>query len=71
MLRFALTLAAVLASSAHAENTIAVLLASLDLNIFKIGCFATLAAVRHLNGETLPQKAMLPAEVIDKKNYQA
>jgi ribose transport system substrate-binding protein len=47
------------------------MLASVDFNMFKIGCFATLAAVRHLNGEALPQKLILPAEVIDKTNYQA
>jgi len=47
------------------------MLASVDFNMFKIGCFATLAAVRHLNMEALPQKVILPAEVIDKKNYQA
>jgi ribose transport system substrate-binding protein len=29
------------------------------------------AAVRHLKGEPLPEKIMLPAEVIDKTNYKA
>jgi len=47
------------------------LLASVDFNMFKIGCTATRAAVRHLNGEALPEKIMLPAEIIDKSNYQA
>jgi ribose transport system substrate-binding protein len=47
------------------------LLASVDFNMFKIGCTATRAAVRHLNGEALPEKIMLPAEIIDKSNYKA
>src|SRR5450631_3684090 len=47
------------------------LLASVDFNMFKIGCTATRAAVRHLRGEPLPEKIMLPAEVIDKTNYKA
>ena len=32
---------------------------------------ATRAAVRHLKREPLPEKVMLPAEVIDKTNYKA
>jgi ribose transport system substrate-binding protein len=47
------------------------MLASVDFNMFKIGCTATRAAVRHLKKEPLPEKVMLPAEVIDKTNYQA
>lgn len=47
------------------------LLASVDFNMFKIGCTATRAAVRHLKHEPLPDKVILPAEVIDKTNYQA
>jgi ribose transport system substrate-binding protein len=47
------------------------LLASVDFNMFKIGCVATRAAVRHLKGEPLPEKIMLPAEIIDKTNYRA
>lgn len=47
------------------------LLATVDFNMFKIGCTATRAAVRHLKGEPLPDKVMLPAEVIDKTNYKA
>jgi len=47
------------------------ILASVDFNMFKIGCTATRAAVRHLRGEPLPEKIMLPAEVIDKTNYKA
>jgi ribose transport system substrate-binding protein len=47
------------------------ILASVDFNMFKIGCTATRAAVRHLRGEPLPEKIMLPAEVIDKTNYKS
>jgi ribose transport system substrate-binding protein len=47
------------------------MLATVDFNMFKIGCTATRAALRHLKGEKLPEKVMLPAEVIDKNNYQA
>lgn len=47
------------------------ILATVDFNMFKIGCVATRAAVRHLKRELLPEKIMLPAEVIDKTNYEA
>ena len=47
------------------------MLATVDFNMFKIGCTATRAAIRHLKGEPLPEKIMLPAEVIDKSNYRA
>jgi ribose transport system substrate-binding protein len=47
------------------------MLATVDFNMFKIGCTATRAAIRHLKGEPLPEKVMLPAEVIDRSNYQA
>jgi ribose transport system substrate-binding protein len=47
------------------------ILASVDFNMFKIGCTATRAAVRYLKKESLPEKVMLPAEVIDKTNYKA
>jgi ribose transport system substrate-binding protein len=47
------------------------LLASVDFNMFKIGCIATRAALRHLKGEPLPEKILLPAEIIDKTNYKA
>ena len=47
------------------------LLASVDFNMFKIGCVATRAALRHLRGEPLPEKIMLPAEIIDQTNYKA
>jgi ribose transport system substrate-binding protein len=47
------------------------ILASVDFNMFKIGCTATRAAVRHLKGEPLPDRVMLPAEIIDRTNYKA
>jgi ribose transport system substrate-binding protein len=47
------------------------MLASVDFNMFKIGCTATRAAVRYLRHEPLPAKLMLPAEIIDKANYKA
>jgi ribose transport system substrate-binding protein len=47
------------------------LLASVDFNMFKIGCVATRAAVRYLKHEPLPEKVMLLAEIIDKTNYKA
>jgi ribose transport system substrate-binding protein len=47
------------------------LLASVDFNMFKIGCTATRAALRHLRHEPLPERVILPAEVIDKTNYRA
>jgi ribose transport system substrate-binding protein len=46
------------------------LLASVDFNMFKIGCAATRAAVRYLNHESLPDKVILPAEIIDRTNYE-
>jgi ribose transport system substrate-binding protein len=47
------------------------MLATVDFNMFKIGCTAARAAVRYLKQEPLPEKVMLPAEVIDKTNYKA
>jgi ribose transport system substrate-binding protein len=47
------------------------ILASVDFNMFKIGCVATRAALRHLKREPLPEKVILPAEIIDKSNYRA
>ena len=44
------------------------ILATVDFNMFKIGCVGTRAAVRHLKQEPLPAKIILPAEVIDKTN---
>jgi ribose transport system substrate-binding protein len=46
------------------------ILASVDFNMFKIGCTATRAALRYLGHEALPERVMLPAEIIDKINYR-
>ena len=46
------------------------MLATVDFNMFKIGCTATLAAVRYLHHQPLPNKVLLPADVIDKSNYK-
>ena len=42
-----------------------------DCTMFKIGCMATRAAVRQLRQEPLPEKVMLPAEIIDRSNFAA
>ena len=47
------------------------LLETVDFDMFGIGCMATRAALRHLRHEALPNKVMVPAEVIDKTNYKA
>jgi ribose transport system substrate-binding protein len=47
------------------------MLASVDFNMFKIGCTAARAAVRCLAGAPLPERIILPTEVIDRSNYQA
>ena len=47
------------------------MLASIDFNMFKIGCVAAQAAMRQLKHQALPEKIILPAEVIDKSNYEA
>ncbi len=47
------------------------ILATVEFNMFKIGCLATQAAVRKLKGEPLPEKVMVPSEVITKDNYKA
>jgi ribose transport system substrate-binding protein len=47
------------------------MLATVDFNMFKIGCTATRAAIRCLRGEPLPERIILPTEVIDKRNCHA
>ena len=47
------------------------ILATVDFNMFKIGCIATHAALRHLAKQPVPEKIILPAEIIDKGNYKA
>jgi ribose transport system substrate-binding protein len=50
---------------------IGALLATVDFNMFKIACLATQAALRHLKGEKVPDRIVLPTEIIDKTNYEA
>ncbi len=47
------------------------ILATVDFNTFKMACLATQAALRHLKGEKLPDKVILPTEIIDKSNVKA
>jgi len=47
------------------------MLASFDFNMFRIGGTCAHAALRHLRREPLPEKILLPTEVIDRSNYQA
>ena len=47
------------------------MLATVDFNMFKIGCTATRAAIRCLRGEPMPDNIILPTEVIDRSNCQA
>jgi ribose transport system substrate-binding protein len=47
------------------------LLATVDYNGFTMGCIATVAAIRHLRGQTVPSEIMLPTQVIDRGNFQA
>jgi len=46
------------------------LLASGDFNGFKMGCLATMAAVRALQHQPVPKEIGIPAVVVDKTNYQ-
>jgi len=46
------------------------MLATVAFNMFKIGCTATLAAVRYLHHQPLPEKVLLPADIIDRSNYR-
>ena len=46
------------------------ILASVDFNMFKIGCMAARAAARHLKNEPVPERIIMPADVIDKANYR-
>jgi ribose transport system substrate-binding protein len=47
------------------------LLASVDFNTFKMACIAVEAALRSRQGERVPQKITLAADLIDQSNYQA
>ncbi len=47
------------------------LLATMDYCGFRMGCVATLAALRHLRGEAVPAEILLPATVIHAGNHAA
>ena len=44
------------------------LLATVDFDAMKIACVATEAAIRHLRGEAVPPRIMLPVQVVDASN---
>jgi ribose transport system substrate-binding protein len=46
------------------------LLASIDFNTFKMACVAIEAALRSRAGESVPPKITLPADLIDRSNYE-
>ena len=47
------------------------LLATVDFSTFKMACLATEAALRHLAGQPVPEKIMLPTEIIGRTNHEA
>lgn len=46
------------------------MLASGDFDGFKMGCLATMAALRTLHGQPVPKEIIMPPIVVDKTNYQ-
>ena len=44
------------------------LLATVDFDAMKMACIATEAAFRHLRGEAIPPRIMLPVQVVDASN---
>jgi ribose transport system substrate-binding protein len=44
------------------------LLATVDFDAMKMACLATEAAIRHLRGEVVPQKIILPVQIVDRAN---
>lgn len=44
------------------------MLATADFDAMKMACIATEAALRHLRGEALPARIMLPVQVVDASN---
>lgn len=46
------------------------MLASVDFSAFNIAAIGSRAALRHLRGEKVPSSIMVPAELIDRTNYQ-
>ena len=47
------------------------LLATASFDAMKMACLATEAALRYLNGETVPREIMLPVEIVDRANCAA
>jgi ribose transport system substrate-binding protein len=47
------------------------LLATASFDAMKMACLATEAAVRYLNGETVPRDIVLPVEIVDHNNCAA
>lgn len=47
------------------------LLATADFDAMKMACIATEAAFRHLRGEAIPPRIMLPVQVVDASNCSA
>ena len=47
------------------------LLATASFDAMKMACLAAEAAVRYLNGETVPHEIMLPVEIVDRANCAA
>ena len=45
------------------------LLATAEFNGYKMGCIATMAAVRTVRKESVPQTILIKGIVIDKTNY--
>ena len=44
------------------------LAATADFDAFKLACIATEAALRHLRGEAVPKRILLPVEIVDRAN---
>ena len=47
------------------------MLATVDFDAMKMACIATEAAVRHLRGERVPARIVLPVQVVDRSNCAA
>ncbi len=44
------------------------MLATADFDAMKMACIATAAAVRHLRGERVPARMILPVQIVDASN---
>ncbi len=44
------------------------MLATADFDAMKMACIATEAAVRHLRGEPVPERIILPVQIVDASN---